>query len=66
MGFGSGGHTARGAATCERSHSIDLAWLPPARHQSDNPNGVLVDLRHIHLFCYRTPVIVGMVPGVAG
>ena len=26
-GFGSGGHNARGAATCESCHSIDLAWL---------------------------------------
>ena len=26
-GFGSGGHNARGAATCESCLSIDLAWL---------------------------------------
>jgi hypothetical protein len=26
-GFGGGGHAARGAATSESCHSIDLAWL---------------------------------------
>ena len=31
-GFGSGGHNARGAATCESCLTIDLAWLRRRRH----------------------------------